>query len=66
MSSSSDFPTPGAPPVAHVDAGAAPGGLRDFVRGVWRDRNGRIGLLVTAVLAALALLAVVGAAPYDP
>lgn len=59
-------PTPGAPVVADVGAGSAPGGFRDTAHGVWRDRNGRIGLLVTGLLALLALLAVTGLTPYDP
>jgi len=64
--SNAETPAPGAPFVAAVDEGAAPGGVRDTARGVWRDRNGRLGLLVTAALAVLALLAVAGLTPYSP
>jgi peptide/nickel transport system permease protein len=35
-------------------------------RQVWRDRNGRAGLLVLAVLVVVAAAAAVGITPYDP
>ncbi|MGH3383581.1 MAG: ABC transporter permease [Nocardioidaceae bacterium] len=66
MSATADSPTPGAPPVVHVAEGAAPGGVRAVLSRVWRDRNGRIGLLVTGALCVLAALSVVGLTPYDP
>lgn len=66
MSDPGEQSTPGAPPVAQVEQSAVPGGLRDIARGVWRDRNGRIGLVTSGVLLLLALLAVVGLPPYDP
>ena len=47
-------------------AGGAPGGLRHVVRGVWRDRNGRVGLAVTGALGLVAVAAIVGLTPYDP
>jgi len=54
-------------PTQRLDAApVAPGGLRDVVRGVWRDRNGRVGLAVTGVLGVVALAAAVGLTPYDP
>ncbi len=49
-----------------VTAGGAPGGLRHVVRGVWRDRNGRVGLAVTGALGLVAVAAIVGLTPYDP
>ncbi len=64
--SSADSPLPGAPGVAHIEGATTPGGLRDFGRRVWQDRNGRIGLVVFVSLCLLALLAVVGATPHDP
>ncbi len=65
--SSADSPLPNAPGVAHIEgATTTPGGLRDFGRRVWQDRNGRIGLVVFVLLCLLALLAVVGATPHDP
>jgi peptide/nickel transport system permease protein len=33
---------------------------------VWRDRNGRLGLLLSAALTTAALLALAGLTPYDP
>ena len=57
-------------PTAGLDvdatAGAVPGGLREVVRGVWRDRNGRVGLAVTGMLGLVAVAAAVGLTPYDP
>ncbi|MGH3316634.1 MAG: ABC transporter permease [Nocardioidaceae bacterium] len=47
-------------------AGAAPGGLRAVLRGVLRDRNGRIGLVITAVLVVTALAATFGLTPQNP
>jgi peptide/nickel transport system permease protein len=47
-------------------AGAAPGGLRNVLRGVVRDRNGRIGLVITGVLVVTALAATFGLTPQNP
>jgi peptide/nickel transport system permease protein len=63
------------PPPLTVDAGSAaddgaeplgPGGVRGFLRAVWRDRNGRIGLVVVTVLLLLAVAAVAGLVQHDP
>jgi peptide/nickel transport system permease protein len=51
---------------ADTGAGAAPGGLRDVLRGVVRDRNGRIGLVITGVLVVTALAATFGLTPQNP
>lgn len=40
-------------------------GVRGLLRGVWRDRDGRIGLVVFVVLVLLALAAVAGLAQHD-
>ena len=50
------------------DAGTtvAPGGLSSILRGVWHDRNGLLGLLVTGLLLLLAAAAVLGLTPHDP
>jgi peptide/nickel transport system permease protein len=56
----------GAPQVTDLEPRAAPGGLRTVVRGVWRDRNGRIGVVVTGLLVLLAATAVLGLTPQDP
>ena len=65
-----EAPIPGRPDGsgAAVDAApaVAPGGVRTVLRGVWRDRNGRIGLIVTGVLVLLAAAAVLGLTPHDP
>ncbi|HEY7174003.1 MAG TPA: ABC transporter permease [Micromonosporaceae bacterium] len=37
-----------------------------LVTRVWRDRNGAIGLVVTGLLAVVALLAITGVLPHDP
>jgi peptide/nickel transport system permease protein len=52
--------------VDDVRAGAAPGGLRTVLRGVLRDRNGRIGLVITGVLVVTALAATFGLTPQNP
>jgi peptide/nickel transport system permease protein len=49
-----------------IRAGAAPGGLRNVLRGVVRDRNGRIGLVITGVLVVTALAATFGLTPQNP
>jgi len=51
---------------AGTAAGPAPGGLRDVLRGVARDRNGRIGLTVTGVLVLVAVAATLGLTPQNP
>ena len=68
MSDPTQRPGPSSAPVADVavTTGGAPGGLRDVARGVWRDRNGRFGLVVTGVLGLVAVAAAVGLTPYDP
>jgi peptide/nickel transport system permease protein len=66
MSEPADRSAAGAPPVAHVERTAVPGGFRDVARGVWHDRNGRLGLVVTGALVLVALLAALGLTPYDP
>lgn len=66
MSDRVDAPTPGAPPVVHLAPAARPGGFRVVAVGVWRDRNGRVGLVVIVVLGLLALAAALGLTPHDP
>ena len=66
MSHPPDAPTPGASLVVSAAVGAAPGSIRQVLRGVWRSRNGRVGLLLTGFLMLLALLAVLGLTPYNP
>jgi len=56
----------GAPQVVDLGPVSAPGGLRTVARGVWRDRNGRIGVVVTGLLVLLAVAAVLGLTPHDP
>jgi peptide/nickel transport system permease protein len=46
--------------------GAAPGGVREVLRGVVRDRNGRIGLAITGLLVVAALAATFGLTPQNP
>jgi peptide/nickel transport system permease protein len=48
-----------APVAASVDRGRLLGRI-------WHDRNGRIGLILTAVLVLVALLGVTGLLPHDP
>jgi len=59
-------PTPVVDVGADASSGVAPGGVRDVVRRVWRDRNGRIGLVVTGALVLVGVAAAVGLTPYDP
>ena len=59
-------PTPVADVGADASSGVAPGGVRDVVRRVWRDRNGRIGLVVTGALVLVGVAAAVGLTPHDP
>jgi len=63
---SSELPGVGAPQVADLQPTASPGGLRAVARGVWRDRNGRIGLFLTGLLVILAAAAVLGLTPQAP
>ncbi|MFW6090640.1 MAG: ABC transporter permease [Actinomycetota bacterium] len=37
-----------------------------WVRQLWRNRNGRVGLIIVGLLLAIAALAVLGVTPYDP
>jgi peptide/nickel transport system permease protein len=41
------------------------GGVRSLLSGVWRDRSGRIGLILVTALVLLAVAAVAGLAPHD-
>jgi peptide/nickel transport system permease protein len=66
MSSAADARTPGSAPVPALGEGVTPGGFRDVLRGVWRDRNGRIGAVVTALLGLVAVAAILGLTPHDP
>ena len=66
MSHAPDAPTPGSQSVVSAAAGEVPGGLRQVLPGMWKSRNGRLGLLLSATLGLLALAAVVGATPHDP
>jgi peptide/nickel transport system permease protein len=66
-----EAPVPGLPDgsgtlVGDAGTGVAPGGPSAVLRGVWHDRNGRIGLVVTGVLVLLAAVAVLGLTPHDP
>jgi peptide/nickel transport system permease protein len=65
VSVAADTGTPDGRP-ADARAGVAPGGLRDVLRGVVYDRNGRIGMVITGVLAVTALAATFGLTPQDP
>ena len=49
-----------------VEPARTPGGLRDVLHGVARDRNGRIGLAITGVLVLMALTATFGLTPHSP
>ncbi len=51
---------PGAPQVTDLGPTTSPGGPRAVLRGVWRDRNGRIGVVVTGLLLLLAAVAALG------
>jgi peptide/nickel transport system permease protein len=59
---------PRTPDGQAADSGAlaAHGGLRDVLRGVVHDRNGRIGLVITGVLVVTALAATFGLTPQNP
>ena len=65
VSSSASQPA-GAPPVADAPIEAAPLGWRTTARRVWRDRNGRLGTLLTAALLLAGIAAALGLTPYDP
>jgi len=51
-----------------VDVGAAgaPPGSGSLIRRIWRDPNGRIGLILTAVLLTAGACGAVGLLPHDP
>jgi peptide/nickel transport system permease protein len=53
------------PVVATAQPVAAAAG-RGLLRRIWRDTNGRIGLIVMAVLVVIAILGAVGALPHSP
>jgi peptide/nickel transport system permease protein len=57
-------------PVVTTPTGTAPAeasvGRGSLLGRVWRDRNGRIGLIVTAVLLVVAVLGLTGLVPHDP
>jgi peptide/nickel transport system permease protein len=62
----STLPVARAPqPVAAARPDAAPAG-RHLLSRIWRNRNGRIGLTVMAVLVVVAVLGAVGALPHNP
>lgn len=55
-----------APPGPALDAADPPlAGRRGVLRGLWADRNGRIGLVITAVVALGGLAGLLGLLPYD-
>jgi peptide/nickel transport system permease protein len=57
------LPVPFAAPAAPSAPAATEAGL---LRRVWRDRNGRIGLLLTALIVIVGLLGAFGLLPHDP
>jgi peptide/nickel transport system permease protein len=57
------LPVPVAPPAAASAPAATEAGL---LRRVWRDRNGRIALVLTAVVVLAGLLGAFGLLPHDP
>lgn len=57
------LPVPAAAPAVASAPAATDGSL---LRRVWRDRNGRIGLVLTAVLVLAGLLGAFGLLPHDP
>jgi peptide/nickel transport system permease protein len=57
-------PTDPARPTAAIEPGAPVGPGR--WRRLWRNRNGRVGLLIVGALAIVAALAVAGLTPYPP
>jgi peptide/nickel transport system permease protein len=63
MSSVPLIPGHGAP--VDLPAAAAPRRSRLLAR-IWHDRNGRIGMIVCALLALVALCGVTGLLPHDP
>jgi peptide/nickel transport system permease protein len=52
-------------PEAPVEPGTPPSG-RGRLRRLWRNRNGKVGLVIVGLLAIVALLAVLGLTPYEP
>jgi peptide/nickel transport system permease protein len=57
------LPAPAAVPAAASAPAATDAGL---LRRIWRDRNGRIGLVLTAVVVVAGLLGAFGLLPHDP
>jgi peptide/nickel transport system permease protein len=60
----SALPVIAAPPVAAPSAAEARNA--GLLRRIWRDGNGRIGLIAIAVLIIVAILGAVGALPHNP
>ncbi|MQA25285.1 MAG: ABC transporter permease subunit [Micromonosporaceae bacterium] len=56
----------GAPPVADAAIEVTPIGLRATALRIWRDRNGKLGLVLTGALLLVAIAAALGVTPYDP
>ena len=49
-----------------VGAAGAPPGSGNLIRRIWRDTNGRIGLVLTALLLIVAVCGALGFLPHDP
>jgi peptide/nickel transport system permease protein len=59
---SHETPTAAGPPAGATSPPIGPGKLRRL----WRNRNGRIGLIIVGLLVVVAVLAVSGLTPYSP